>query len=259
MTSTFDPNRSTSSSTWLVTITHRPSAPRRWKSPTMWLRWRGSRPANGSSRTITGGSCTIACASLTRCRIPFEYVGSLRVSSGSSSTLRSASAAASAGSGTPFSTAVAWTNACAVSGSKTDSCCGASPMSAVTSTSVRGLRPSTRTVPFDGCASPQSIRSIVDLPAPFGPRSAVTPTGIVKLTSETATTPPNHFETPSTSTTGAVMSGPRSAGTTATSRRRRPQSRRQRPRRRAPSRRARSPRPPTDPPRTRGGRAPSAG
>ena len=89
-----------------------------------------------------------------------------------------------------------------MSGSKTDSCCGASPISAVTSTSVRGSRPSTRTVPFDGRASPQSIRSIVDFPAPFGPRSAVTPIGIEKLTSDTATTPPNHFDTPSTSMTG---------------------------------------------------------
>ena len=45
----------------------------------------------------------------------------------------------------------------------------------MTPTSVRGSRPSTRTVPREGRASPQSIRSIVDLPAPFGPRSAVTP------------------------------------------------------------------------------------
>ena len=63
----------------------------------------------------------------------------------------------------------------------------------------RGSLPSSRTVPFDGLASPQSIRSIVDLPAPFGPSSAVIPGPMSKLTSETATTFPNHFETPRTS------------------------------------------------------------
>ena len=46
--------------------------------------------------------------------------------------------------------------------------------------------------------SPQSIRSIVDLPAPFGPSSAVTPGPTWNDTSETATTSPNHFETCST-------------------------------------------------------------
>ena len=39
------------------------------------------------------------------------------------------------------------------------------------------------------------MRSIVDFPAPFGPRSAVTPGPISKLTSETATSGPNHFDT----------------------------------------------------------------
>jgi hypothetical protein len=58
------------------------------------------------------------------------------------------------------------------------------------------------------------MRSMVDFPAPFGPSSAVTPSAIVKLTSDTATTPPNHFETPSTSTTGAFTTVPRFGGTT---------------------------------------------
>ena len=37
-----------------------------------------------------GGSWTIACATFTRCRMPFEYVGSFRGSAGSSSTSSSA-------------------------------------------------------------------------------------------------------------------------------------------------------------------------
>ena len=50
-------------------------------------------------------------------------------------------------------------------------------------------------MPLEGRASPQSMRNIVDLPAPLGPRSAVTPGPTSKLTSETATSAPNHFET----------------------------------------------------------------
>ena len=72
MTSTCEPSRSTSSSTWLDTITHRPSPPSRRNSATMSMRWRGSRPVSGSSRTSTAGSWTIACATFTRWRMPFE-------------------------------------------------------------------------------------------------------------------------------------------------------------------------------------------
>ena len=163
----------------------------------MSARWRGSRPVSGSSRTSTAGSWTIACATFTRWRMPFEYAGSRRVSVGSRPTVSSAVAAARAGSGRPCSRAESVTNSRAVSGSKTPSCWGTRPISRVTPESARGSRPSTRTVPFDGRASPQSMRNIVDLPAPFGPSSAVTPGPTSKLTSETATSGPNHFDTPS--------------------------------------------------------------
>ena len=52
----------------------------------MSARWRGSSPVSGSSSMTTSGSCTSPWATLTRWRMPFEYVGSLRVSDGSSST-----------------------------------------------------------------------------------------------------------------------------------------------------------------------------
>ena len=55
MTRTCEPSRSTSSSTWLDTITQRPSLPRRRNSATRSARWRGSRPVSGSSRTSTRG------------------------------------------------------------------------------------------------------------------------------------------------------------------------------------------------------------
>ena len=72
MTSTREPKRSTSSSTWLDTTTHRPSAPSCWNSSIMGSRWRGSSPVSGSSSTITSGSCTMAWATFTRWRMPLE-------------------------------------------------------------------------------------------------------------------------------------------------------------------------------------------
>ena len=62
------------------------------------------------------------------------------------------------------------------------------------------ILPSTRTEPCEGAVSPASIRSIVDLPAPLGPSSAVTPGPTWNETSDTATTSANHFDTCSTAT-----------------------------------------------------------
>src|SRR6266508_3692042 len=62
--------------------------------------------------------------------------------------------------------------------------------------------------------SPAIILSVVDLPAPFGPRSAVTPGVTPNETSETATTSPYHFETCSTTIVGcrpAITPGSMSA------------------------------------------------
>ena len=39
----------------------------------------GSRPFSGSSSTSTCGSCAIACASLTRCRMPLLYAATCRL------------------------------------------------------------------------------------------------------------------------------------------------------------------------------------
>ena len=87
---------------------------------------------------------------------------------------------------------------------------GDEPIERVTKRSARGSRPRTRTVPFEGLARPHSILNIVDLPAPFGPRSAVTP-GPRRATSETATSAPNHFDTPSATTRGSCWRAHRKA------------------------------------------------
>jgi hypothetical protein len=52
-------------------------------------------------------------------------------------------------------------------------------------------------VPASGMTSPASIRSVVVLPAPFGPRNPVTsPGAAVKLSPSTTVTWPNRFVTP---------------------------------------------------------------
>ena len=61
------------------------------------------------------------------------------------------------------------------------------------------------------------MRSSVDLPAPLGPSSAVTPGPTAKLTSDTATTSPNHLLTPWTtmvaaSPTSGVVTGTVTSG-----------------------------------------------
>src|SRR5687768_9601052 len=56
------------------------------------------------------------------------------------------------------------------------------------------------------------MRMSVDLPAPFGPSNAVTPGPTAKVTSETATRSPNHFETWSTAINGGGGGGGGGAG-----------------------------------------------
>src|SRR5262249_26077217 len=51
-----------------------------------------------------------------------------------------------------------------------------------------------RTVPREGLVRPHMMRNRVDFPAPLGPSRAVTPGPTAKLTSERATTDPNHLE-----------------------------------------------------------------
>ena len=59
-------------------------------------------------------------------------------------------------------------------------------------------RRAVRPCPATASVSPHIIRNSVDLPAPFGPSSAVTPPLMAKLTSLTATTEPKNFDTPFT-------------------------------------------------------------
>ena len=57
------------------------------------------------------------------------------------------------------------------------------------------LSPSKVTAPVEGDKKPAIMWISVDLPAPLGPKSPVTPGPIRMVTSLTATTFPNHRET----------------------------------------------------------------
>src|SRR5215212_3734143 len=69
------------------------------------------------------------------------------------------------------------------------------------------VRSSTCTVPLDGRIRPETRLRIVDLPAPFGPSSAVTPAPMPKVRSETATTSPYHLATPRRAITASTPDG----------------------------------------------------
>ena len=58
-------------------------------------------------------------------------------------------------------------------------------------------------VPAEGVTRPSSMRSVVVLPAPFGPRKAVTvPSPTLKLRSSTAVAAPKRLVSPRASMTG---------------------------------------------------------
>src|SRR4051812_35938731 len=135
--------------------------------------------------------------------MPFEYERTGRVSAGSRSTLCSAARAAPPASLTRCSRAPSSTNSRPVIRSKSASCCGTSAICRNTLGSRRGSRPRTRMDPWDGDVSPQMTRISVDLPAPFGPSSAVTPGRTANVTWLMATRSRNHFDTWSTTMVGA--------------------------------------------------------
>src|ERR1700674_2836638 len=64
--------------------------------------------------------------------------------------------------------------------------------------------PAKRALPAVGCIRPQSMRMMVDLPAPLLPsRPKTSPRETVKLTPSTAVKSPKRLTSPSTSITGA--------------------------------------------------------
>ena len=172
----------------------------------------GSSPLSGSSRISTFGSCTSACAILTRCRMPCEKPLTSRSETSSRSTVFRARRAASCGPDTPRRRAQETTSPSAVRPGHSPSPSGTSPIAARAAPLRRGSSPSTRIDPSSGRARPVARRIAVDLPAPLWPSRPVTPGSIAKETSPTATVSRNHFETRSNSSSGVMR---RSGGSAA--------------------------------------------
>src|SRR5262245_58338059 len=69
--------------------------------------------------------------------------------------------------------------------------------------SAIALRPSISASPSSGLSTVYNMRSVVDLPAPFGPsRPVICPSRALKLTPRTATTLPNDLHSPRASNIG---------------------------------------------------------
>jgi hypothetical protein len=137
----------------------------------------GSRLDVGSSRKTTGGATIRLAARSSRRRIPPEYVFTARPAASSRPNSLSNCCARVAAS--------RWLRRCSlpniarlsrpVSLSSTDASCPESPIWACTFLgSVSASYPPTHAAPLSGFNNVARIRTMVVLPAPFGPRSART-------------------------------------------------------------------------------------
>ena len=162
-----------------------PRSPSRRKGHHHVARCRGSTPVSGSSSASRKGSWTIAGATLVRCRIPFEYAVRWRDRLDQGSPWPRGGGRRRARVRETLQPRGERDNSRAVSRSRSPRA-GARSRSARDAGLERG-RSGHAHRHLQGRAWPQSIRNIVDLPAPLGPSSAVTPAPTSKLTSETAT------------------------------------------------------------------------
>ena len=210
-TSTREPNRSTSSSTWLDTITHLPCCAESMEQIDDVDALAG---VEAGERFVEHEHLGIVHDRLGDLD-PLSHalrVGATRRVSCSRVRLSDARCSRFGRILAVLQEAVSRTNSKAVSDSNSTPAAD-QPDLARSTRSRRGSWPRTRTDALRRAGqSRHIIRSMVDLPAPLGPSSAVTPCPTSKDTSETATTSPNHFDTASTAmTASAVVAAPRSA------------------------------------------------
>ena len=135
----------------------------------------GSRPPVGSSRIRSGGLWNMACMSPIFCLFPRE---SRRIGRRRSAPNRSASSCPYPRSPTPRSRAKNLSSPSPVVLSSRANSPGRLPTRARTSTlSLRVSSPKTSARPPVGRMNPSSVRMVVVLPAPFGPRKPKTSPG----------------------------------------------------------------------------------
>ncbi len=182
----------TSDRTWEDTSTVRPcaaSARSRSRSQRMPS---GSRPFAGSSSSRTGGSPRRVVARASRWRMPSENPPTRRREAAPRPTSSRTSAARA--SGTPACGAYTRRWSRAVRPGWKSAASRAAPTVRIGRSSSVYRRPPMVADPAVGETRPRSIRRVVVLPAPLGPRNPVTRPGrTVKLRSSTARTWPNVF------------------------------------------------------------------
>ena len=174
-------------------------------------RLRGSRPVVGSSRKITRGEPTKVMARSSRRRIPPEYVDAGRRAASTSSNRSSSSATRRRPASRPsrLRSAISCRFSSPVSRSSSAENWPVTPIAARTpSGSARRSWPATRSSPASAGSSVVRIRTIVVLPAPFGPSSAkIVPSSTVTSTWSSTRFSPNDLRTPVAMIAG-VMPGP---------------------------------------------------
>ena len=134
----------------------------------------GSRPVVGSSKNSTCGPCTNAAARSSRRRIPPEYlpIGRVIAAPISTSCARSATRRSMSLRDRPYNRPCNRSNSSPVCFGSNAASCSATPIRSRTAPgSVATSYPATTARPSVGVNSVHKIRTMVDLPAPFGPRN----------------------------------------------------------------------------------------
>ena len=158
------------------------------------MRLMGSRPVVGSSRNNTCGECTSERARSRRRRIPPEYPPTRRSPAAVRPTRSRSSPLRRRASTRPMPCRVACSRSSSfpvMSGSMAASC-NATPIERRTmSASVTTSYPATLADPPVGRSKVVSMRTVVDLPAPLGPRNPkISPSVTSRSTQSTAITSP---------------------------------------------------------------------
>ena len=200
--------RSISSRMWLEISTVLPCEPSSRMTLIMLVRAIGSQPCSGSSRMMRSGSWTSAWAILTRCLMPLLYLpNSLFRTSARPTKSSTCSALAVASSRVmPWSLARVVTKSSPVIQSYILSDSLTYPILRYGAVLDHGSMPNSRTLPWLGFSRPIRSLNRVDLPAPLGPSTPVTPPSMARETSLRPMTCPYHFEAWSTKTAGVFES-----------------------------------------------------
>src|SRR5664280_19838 len=166
----------------------------------------GSSPLAGSSRMRISGSPSRAVASWRRWRIPSENLPTRRRATSERPTRSRVSSTRESGIPAPMATDFRWSSARRDGWKLVAS--STAPTWRIGCSRSTYRRPPKVAVPPEAETRPSSIRNVVVLPDPLGPRKPVTrPSGTSKVRSSTARTGPKCLESPWTSMADGMPDG----------------------------------------------------